>query len=140
MQNTQFKTSKQTFTRAAEACLRRFTTKLQRLPLAAGRAGVACLLLCGSFIEARAQVVSDPNDMGGFIEWNNPAGPVRDFLLNSLNHSGLPGGFGVFDLTATPTVPGSSVDTGYVGGTGSDPSTRTYGIRVQGRDDSGTAP
>ena len=104
--------------------------------LAAGRAAGWCLLLGASLTSLHAQVDSDPNDMVGTIEWNNSAGPVRDFLLQSLNHPPAaihPGGFGVFNMTATPTIPGFSVNSGNVYGTGDGAST-PYGLRVQGVD------
>jgi len=52
-------------------------------PLAAVWAGVLLLLLGGGFTGARAQVISDPNQITGTIRWNNSPGPVLAFLMTA---------------------------------------------------------
>ena len=63
-------------------------SKPGRAPLAAGWAAVCFLLLFGSFTAARGQAISDPNQIVGIIEWNNPPGPVKTFLNTPVNGMG----------------------------------------------------
>src|ERR1051325_6917375 len=93
MQSTQSKTAKAAFDRAPKAGRRQFTARDTSLATAARWVGLTFLLLGASFIEARAQGISDPNQITGTIKWtNDPAGEVYAFLNSVSPPHGLAGG------------------------------------------------
>lgn len=136
MQTTPHTTTRQTTCRAATAGSRRATHQLHGRGPGGWWRGLALLLLIGGGLTgAHAQTIEgNPNDIIGTINWNNPAGPVRSFLLDSLNPttpSTIPGGFGSWFASANGG--GFSASSGgYTAGTGVDGATTPYGIRVQG--------
>ena len=108
------------------------TRKRPRTLAAVAWLGMLFLVLCGSFTNSRAQAVDNSNDIVGAISWTNPAGQVRNFLLQSFIPplNGHPGGF---DRWHADAVGGGlhASSLGLINGTG-DGATTPYGIRVQG--------
>ena len=148
MRDTQFKTSNKAVNllalphlfaavvgrRARSPAIRQIENlryKLGRASLAAGWAGVLFLLLCGSVTGARAQGLSNPNQIYGTIKFNNPAGPVLNYLNSG---HGLGGGI----ISAAQVGGGFSSSTSVA----DDPSqlSAPYVITVQAGDPSGNPP